>query len=269
MGTHFRGEEIMTGSQARPARLRTLTIAAAMAAGIAAAHADPVIIQGSTTFNRQLMEIYEAVIEAQSNHNLTVIPSKTRPGMIALLEGRAHMAMISTPLENEVEALKNLLPGLAYDRLQAHEIMTTRIAVAVHPSNPVRKATRDELRRILRGQIGNWSQLGGPDLPLRVVLVGGGGGVTSTTQNELLDGETVRGPHVIFVKTGLQVVQVLEQEPSAVGFAQVSLIKERALPEIVSERPIEQSLSLVTIGDPTPAMRSVIDAARQIVEKMM
>jgi hypothetical protein len=33
--------------------------------------------------------------------------------------------------------------------------------------------------------------------------------------------------------------------------------------------PVEQKLSLVTLGEPTPAMHSVIDAAREIATKVL
>jgi hypothetical protein len=35
--------------------------------------------------------------------------------------------------------------------------------------------------------------------------------------------------------------------------------------ELKIDHPIEQRLDLVTLGDPTPEMRKVIDAARHIV----
>jgi ABC-type phosphate transport system substrate-binding protein len=71
------------------------------------------------------------------------------------------------------------------------------------------------------------------------------------------------------VKTPVQLVQVIEQEPGAIGFAQLALVKQRGLIEIATESPLEQTLSLVTFGDPTPAMKEVIDAARKIAEKSM
>ena len=81
------------------------------------------------------------------------------------------------------------MPGLAYDRLQVHSIVSTRIAIATHPSNPVHKTTLNQIRKVLLGQISNWSELGGKDQPIRVVLVGGGGGVTTVIESELLNGK--------------------------------------------------------------------------------
>jgi phosphate transport system substrate-binding protein len=233
------------------------------------AAAETIIVQGSTTFSRRLLEPYKSVIESESKHELTVIPNKSMPGLIALMEGRAHMGMISASLNSEIEQLKKVLPGLAYDRLQAHPIVSTRIAVAVHSSNAVRKTSLNQVRKIVLGQISNWSELGGKDQAIRVVLVGGGGGVTTVVESELLNGKLPEGSHIIYVKTPVQLVQVIEQESGALGFAQLALTKQRGLPELSTEAPIEQVLSLVTFGDPTPAAKAVIDAARRAAEKVM
>src|SRR5918992_4718793 len=87
--------------------------------------ADTVIIQGSTTFARRIMEPHKATIEQDSKHEITLIPNKSLPGLIALIEGRAQMSMISSSLKSEITALEKVMPGLDYERLQAHEIDTT------------------------------------------------------------------------------------------------------------------------------------------------
>jgi ABC-type phosphate transport system substrate-binding protein len=231
--------------------------------------AETLIIQGSTTFARRMMEPHKATIEAEAKHELTLIPNKSLPGLIALMEGRAHMAMISSPLSAEIQALQKIMPGLAYDRLKAHEILSTRIAFALHPTNGVRKASLNQVRKILLGEISNWAAIGGADLPIRVVLVGGGGGVTTALESELLGGQRMTGSHIIYVKTPVQLVQIIEQEPGAIGFAQLALARQKGLPELTTEQPVEQTLSLITLGEPTPAMNDVIRAARRTAEKVM
>ena len=67
--------------------------------------AEPLVIQGSTTFNARLLAPYKSAIESMSGVALTVIPNKSANGLIALLEGRADMAMISAPLEKEIASL--------------------------------------------------------------------------------------------------------------------------------------------------------------------
>jgi phosphate transport system substrate-binding protein len=259
-------------SDAFPAIRKLLPAALALAltsAALSQAVADPLILQGSTTFNRRVMEPHEAAIESKSGQEITVIPNRTMLGLIALMEGRAHMAMTSASLESEVGKLRKAMPGLDYDRLKMFEIASTRVAFVVNPANQVRKASLDQIKKTLTGGITNWSALGGRDAPLRVVIVGGGGGVVTTVESELLDNQPVHSPNMIYVKTALQLVGILEQEPNALGIAQLSLARQKGLPEIVTERPVEQTLGLITLGEPTPAMKSVIDAARAVVDKTM
>jgi len=246
-----------------------LTAWAGLAALSAPTSADTLIVQGSTTFNRGFMEPHQAAIEASTGHVLTVIPNKSIPGLIALMEGRAHLAMISAPLESEVQTLQKVMPGLPFDHLQVHHILSARVAIAVHPSNPVRKAKLEDIKQVLLGRITNWAALGGPSRPIRIVLVGGGGGVTTAVEAQFLDGKQVNLPNVTYLKTPVQLVQVVEQDPAAIGFAQLALVRQREIPELVTEKPIEQVLSLVTVGQPSPAVKSVIDAARKIADKLI
>ncbi len=41
--------------------------------------------------------------------------------------------------------------------------------MVVHPSNPVSALTRDQIRDIYTGKITNWSQVGGPNMPIVVI----------------------------------------------------------------------------------------------------
>jgi phosphate transport system substrate-binding protein len=250
----------------RSAPRLAVAIAAALASSIAAAQ--PIVVQGSTTFNRRVMEPHQAEIEAASGQRLTVIPNKTTPGLVALVEGRAQMTMISAPLASEIQELRKIVPNCPCDRLKGFEIMSTRVAIGVHPSNPVRQASLDTLRKVVRGEITNWRELGGPDLPIRLALAAGGG-IVAVVETELLGGQRPSLKNMIYVNTPVQLVQVMEQEPGVLGFAQLPLVKQRGLPEIVTDRPLQTTLNLVTLDEPTAAMRAVIDAARRIVDKAM
>jgi phosphate transport system substrate-binding protein len=230
--------------------------------------AETLVVQGSTTFNRRVMEPHQAAIESASGQQLTVIPNKSTPGLVALVEGRAHMAMISAPLPGEIASLQKAFPASSYDRLRAFEILSTRIAIGVNVSNTVRHASMSTIRKILLGQVKNWKELGGPDLPIRVVVADGGGAMT-VVDSEFMGGQTIVLPAMIHVKTPVQLVQVIEQEPGALGFAQLSLVRQRGIPELATDHPLQTTLSLVTLGEPSPAMRSVIDATRRIAEKAM
>jgi ABC-type phosphate transport system substrate-binding protein len=230
----------------------------------APAAADNLIVQGSTTFNARLMVPYQPMIEAAAKQKLTIVPNKSSLGLIALFDGRADMAMISSSLETEVASLRKTMPELPLESLRSFNISRTRIAFAINPANPIRTATLDTIRQILMGKINNWQMLGWADLPLRVVVVREGGGVQFSVEAELLGGQRISPDNPIVVQIGTQVTKVVQQEPGALGLAQLGVLRNQGLPELMTERFVEQQLNLVTLGEPNPAKRAVIDAARRV-----
>jgi phosphate transport system substrate-binding protein len=259
--------KLTTWAEALGNRAQIAAVMLAVIGALSGAIADPLTIQGSTTFNRRLMEPHQAEIEAVTGHQLTVIPNKSTPGLIALLEGRAHMAMISAPLGTEIALVQKIMPGLPFNKLRAFEIDRTRVSFAVNRANPVRTATLDQIADIMLGKIEHWNELGGSELPIRVILVGGGGGLTVAVESGLLNGRELSAPNKIYVNTPVQLIQVVGQERGAIGFAQLALVQKMKSPELKTDQPFEQVLYLVTFGEPTPAMRSVIDAARAIAAR--
>ena len=61
-----------------------------------------------------------------------------------------------------------------------------------------------------------------------------------------------------------QVVKVAEQLPEALGLSQLSIVKNSNAAELNLDHPIEQHLNLITLGDPSPEMLKVVNAARVI-----
>ncbi|MDB5570744.1 MAG: phosphate transporter substrate-binding protein [Hyphomicrobiales bacterium] len=223
--------------------------------------AETLRLQGSSTFNRHILEKHRVAIERSSGQILNIVPNRTVLGLQALAEGRADIAMISAPLANE---LLSMAPAtrLAAEKFQVHPIAVTRVAIGVHRSNPVHSATLKQITSVVRGETTNWAQLGGNDAPIRVVVVGKGGGVTTTLEAVLLGGERIAAKDVLKVTTAVQLAWVVEQDPNTLAFGQLSLLKQRGVPEITTDEPIEQPLALVTMGPPTSAMAAVIAASR-------
>ena len=246
--------------------IATLTAAAVMTGvSLQSASAQTVSIYGSSTFYSQVMQPLQSAIESKCGYKLMVVSNKSSLGVMALFEKRADLAMISASLESQVVALKRTHPALDYDKLQNFPVMQIRASFAVNPKNPVRNASVDQIRKILTGEITNWKALGGTDTPIRVVIVRAGGGVPTAVEGELLDGKPITATdHSIYVQSGQHVMAVVGQEPGALGLAQLGLVQKNKLPELKTDRPVEQQLNLVSLGEPSAAMRSVIKATQEI-----
>jgi phosphate transport system substrate-binding protein len=246
-------------------RLCTVTVSALLSliGGLASARSEVIVLQGSTTFATTVAGPHAKQVEAETNLSLDLVPNKSSLGLLALFEKKADLAMLSTGLAYEVDFLRGSNPDLPFDLLQAFEIARTRAAFVVHPSNPVRRANLNDIRRILIGEITNWKTLGGPDLPVRVVAVRQGGGVLGTVEARLLGTGHITAPDSVRVQVGTQIVRVVAQEPGALGITQLSIVEASGSVELATEAPIEQVLSLVSLGQPSPQATLVIDAMRR------
>ena len=245
-------------------RLAAIGFAVYLAILPSGARSDSLNLQGSTVVNAHLFEPHRSAIEKRSGQKLSIIPNKSIHGLVALADGRADIAMISSALNEELEILRRMRPALQLDRLKSFEISRTRIAFAVHPGNSVTMLSLDKLRAILLGEIRNWRDVGGADLEIVTVSVQPGGGVPSTVRRALLDNRAFSPGKLAEVEASHHVVKIVEQEPTALGVTQLGLIRSAKVRELQTERRIEQPLNLVTLDGPSDAQMAVIDAARAI-----
>lgn len=244
-----------------------LPFPAALANDAATDSAKPYVVQGSTTFTNRIMEPFAGVIAASSGHKLTVVPTKSSQGVLALFEKRGDFAMISGPLKNEIADLRKTNPDLPFDQLRTFDIATTHMAFAINRDNPVHQVTDANMRRILLGEITNWHAVGGADLPISIVMVREGGGVQASIEHDFLGGKHINAVKPIIVQVSSQVVKITAITPAALGLSQSNIVKNSNCAELKTDTAIEQHLALVTLGDPTPEMRKVIDAARKAMNE--
>jgi phosphate transport system substrate-binding protein len=245
-------------------RLTGLLLAAFVACDPAAAQT--LTIAGSTSFNTAVLTPHQKEIEAATGLRLVALPNKTDVGLKLLAERRADVGMISTSLDLVVRELRQAAPELPLDQLKSFEVFSAVVAFTVHPSNPVRAITSDALKKVLLGETANWNELGGPDLPIRVVSLDSGGGIPLTLETELLDGRPIAAKDRIRVRISSQVAKVVEQEPGALGLTQAGNLPGRNVVVLKTDRVFAQRLSYVTLGDPSPPVRLLIATTRKIMQ---
>ena len=248
-----------------PTGLAAVVLGLATVFGPFATHAEePLKVQGATTFDSRLLQPYQQEIEEMAGVKIVVVGSKSVWGVLALLEGRADVAMISADLDGEISVARMAAPELPFDRLVNFPVSRTRVAFAVHPSNPVRKLKLEAVRRLLLGPTNNWHDIGGAKLPIRVVAVQDGGGSVVAVRTQVLGGLALSADNTIRLESPRHVIKVVQQEPAAFGITQLGLLQAAGLPEIETDHPVEQQLNLVTLGPATPRIQAFLDAARSV-----
>lgn len=89
----------------------------------------------------------------------------------SLLEKDATIGMSSRRItRDEARALRADGSGSMVSPSQERIVAIDNVVVITHPSNPVKELTTEQLRGIFSGEIRNWSEVGGNDHPINVVL---------------------------------------------------------------------------------------------------
>jgi len=129
---------------------------------VAAQKSVSIQIKGSDTMVNLGQAWAEAFNAIHANVNVAVTGGGSGTGIAALISGTCDIAESSRAVE-EKEAKQAEAEGIRFNQ---EIVALDGIVVVVHPSNPVKNLTMDQLREVFMGNIKNWRVLGGPDIPI-------------------------------------------------------------------------------------------------------
>ncbi|SFJ88932.1 phosphate ABC transporter substrate-binding/OmpA family protein [Jannaschia pohangensis] len=138
----------------------------------------------------------------------------------ALLEKSAEIGMASRRITpNEARALRDSGAGNMVSPENEHIVAIDSIVVVTHPDNPVKRLTMVELAGIYSGQITNWSQVGGPDLPIKVIDRSSDSGTHAVfASNVLGDSDAPAAPNALVADDNNEVARLVNEDPAAIGY---------------------------------------------------
>jgi phosphate transport system substrate-binding protein len=237
----------------------------AMLAG--AAGAQVLEVSGATTMQRRVLEPGAEPLKAATGIQLKVYGPGTGKGVLALIDGKVPVAAAGESLDDAVASAKaaadetgrrvNVPANLVF-----HQVATDNIVLAVHAANPVKALSKQQARDLLTGKVTNWSQVGGPNLPVKVYAAAPGQAVRNLVQKSILDGADY-APAAVDIRTALEQLRVIAAEPGAIGAMSEPVIKAsseklRVVPGAMVTRPI----GFITVGAPSAPAQKMIDYFR-------
>ena len=173
-----------------------------------------VATDGSTSMAKVIGALGEAFMQANDDIKFTYNPTGSGSGITAVSEGRCDIGLSSRALKTE-ETDKGLVGTvLAYDG----------IAIIVHPDNNLADIDIETLAKVYKGEITNWSELGGADG--EIVLIGrepnsgtrdGFESITNTEDKCKYRQECTSTGDVITAVSG---------NPNAIGYASLASVKD-------------------------------------------
>lgn len=168
---------------------------------------------GSTSMEKVIGSLGE-VFQEETGISFTFNPTGSGSGIKAVTEGRCDIGLSSRDLKAEEAEAGLTATVLAYDG----------IAIIVNPENTVEDLTSETLAKIYRGEITNWSEVGGNNT--EIVLIGREAGSGTRDGFESITGtEDVCKYRQELTSTG-DVITTVSQNPGAVGYASLASVKD-------------------------------------------
>jgi len=118
-----------------------------------------------------------------------------------------------------------------FEMAAANGVTANRVVVAVdglsvitNSSNPVNKLTVDQIGAIYRGEITNWSEVGGPNMPIALYGRQSNSGTYAFMQEDILKGDY--SSKMNQMNGNAQIIEALKTDRSGIGYVGVGYLKE-------------------------------------------
>ncbi|MBN2449264.1 MAG: phosphate ABC transporter substrate-binding protein [Lentisphaeria bacterium] len=237
----------------------TKSLAVLAAAGALAVQAQDkqLVLDGSTTVGPIAKAFAEYHMGLNKGVNITVSESGSGNGAKSLVNGACDIACLSRGMKDKefaAAAAKGIQPC-------PHVVALDGLAVIVHPSNPVRAFSTEQVRDIYLGKYTNWKQLGGPDRAIVVVTRDTNSGTFETFEGLVMaKGKITQGAEVVGSNGAVRAR--VAGTPGAIGYVGLGFVDNQVkaldidgvTPDtdtiITGKYPIARPLYLYTNGYP-------------------
>lgn len=247
--------------------LKILSLAACCFLLSSQAMAGTIKVWGSTTCQKRFLEPGNDAYKAASGDDIKVLGVGTGKGMMALIEGKAVVAAVSSPLESAIKSAQKAakkagqeieIPG----NLIFHEIAKDVIVPIVHKDNPVDALSFEQLAKLNTGAVTNWKEVGGPNMPIKVITSHAGSATRAVFQKKVMNKAEYAADATIVKSTRLE-LQHVSKAKGAIGAVSEGFFKfNPGNTKIVKTDEISRPLALITVGKPTAEVQQLIDFFR-------
>jgi phosphate transport system substrate-binding protein len=196
-------------------------LAVMMFVSTATAEEKPAIgLDGSTTVG-PIGDAFAEVFMKSHNCSITVKKTGSGDGVAALIDGRCDIAMSSRFLKPE-EFKKAVEKGV-YP--VAHTVAMDGVCIIVHPSNPIKELTSQQVCDIYMGKITNWKDLGGPDMPIVAISRDTSSGTYEVFHEKIMKKQNLAAG-VEYVNANPQAYARVKTTPGAVGYVGLGFLDD-------------------------------------------
>lgn len=226
---------------------QTTQLIAAASTGVSSAY-----LRGSESLTQVLRVVVERFMDEYPGALISLSAGGTVRGIKAIIDGTCEIALASSPISDE----QKRLAAKANITLRHEIIGADAILPIVHADNPLPFLTLEQMRRIFAGRVTNWSELGGHNRPISVLVMDPGSGTAATWRERVLAGMPL-STRATLVREREAAMRVAADSGAISYRAEVLPGAKGARPMtlLAGQSPLTITRELVLIArDPTPPM---------------
>lgn len=166
------------------------------------------VLAGSTSVQPLAEELADEFMAKYPKVRVQVQGGGSSAGITAAKSKTADIGTSSRELKPEEQGLHEV------------QIAIDGIAVVVHPANPVKNLTAEQIRKIFGGELTNWKQVGGKDGKIMAVTREAGSGTRGAFEELVMDKKPIANSAIVQGSTGAVRASVA-QAPGAIGYVSI------------------------------------------------
>ena len=173
-----------------------------------------ITIAGSTSVMPFTEKLAEYFMLDHPQFVINVQGGGSTAGIQAVMNNTVNIGMSSRELKEDER------------RLNTITICHDGISIIVHPQNPVRSLTLQQVREIFNGRIKNWRELGWIDRRIDAVTREEGSGTRSAFEDLVMKGKEIDDSIMVQDSNG-SVKEVVATDPFAMGYISLGLVDQK------------------------------------------
>jgi len=158
--------------------------------------------------------------EADDLASVQVFSSSSTNGVSDLLQGNSAIALTTRPVRRrEAEAFSGSGLGNLRDGEQEHVVALDGLVIVTSKENPIRTITQRDAAFVFSGNYTNWSELGGPDAPIRTYIRDPQSGTSEVFSRIVMNPQATAFPeNAEFVDSDEEVAALVASDELGIGF---------------------------------------------------
>ena len=176
-------------------------------------------IKGSDTLINLVQKLAEKYMEETPGAYIAVTGGGSGTGIASLMNNKCDIANASRLMKSK-EVAQASANGVDVKRVV---IAMDGLSVITHPDNPIDRLTLDALGKIFRGEVTNWKEVGGNDVPVTLYGRQSNSGTFVFFRDAVLKGDYSQKMNRM--NGNAQIVEAVKQDVSGVGYVGVGYVK--------------------------------------------